>query len=93
MCHPRLTLSSQCNPPKEIFGSEDDLLDSLQQEYKFTKGILDFDAAYTMPEQGDDPISIEKHDMNDENISEALFKCIWNVTRRRWTCVSLLTFV
>jgi hypothetical protein len=68
-----------------MFSSEDELLDSIQREYKHCKGILDFDAAYALPEQAGDLNSIGKQGLNDESISEALVKRIWEVTHRRWT--------
>jgi hypothetical protein len=49
--HPRLMFSSQLNPPKHMFDDEDLLLNALQKEYKTSKGKLDFDGAYTMPDR------------------------------------------
>jgi hypothetical protein len=78
-------LSSQLNPPKHMFDDEDLLLDALQREYKTSKGKLDFDGAYTMPDYHEGPGSIEKTRPDSQEVCKALVKRIWELTKRRWT--------
>jgi hypothetical protein len=68
-----------------MFDDEDTLLDALQKEYETSKGKLDFDGAYTMPDCLEGPDSIEKMRPDSQEVCKALVKRIWELTKRRWT--------
>ena len=74
----------QWRVPERWYDTQAALFQALEVEFNAKKGILAFDAAYTIPD-GSGTDSMEKWAERDTDLIHSLSHSVWESTQRRWT--------